>query len=40
MHDHDSAKAGEMTKLRSLLGRFDRWTIEAFNPQYPLGRRQ
>jgi hypothetical protein len=39
MHDHDSAKGREMTKLRSLLGRFDRWTIEVFNPQYPLGRR-
>jgi hypothetical protein len=39
MPDYASAKAGEMTKLRSLLGRFDRWTIEVFNPRHPLGRR-
>ena len=29
----------EMSKVRKLLGRFDRWTIEVFNPQYPLRRR-
>jgi hypothetical protein len=23
-------------KLRVLLGRFDRWTLDVFNPQYPL----
>ena len=28
-----------MTKLRQILGRFDRWTLEVFNPQQPLGRR-
>jgi len=32
-------KGSEMTKVRELLGRFDRWTIEVFNPQRPLGRR-
>jgi hypothetical protein len=25
-----------MTTLRRLLGRFDRWTLDVFNPQYPL----
>lgn len=25
-----------MTKLRELAGRFDRWTLDVFNPQYPL----
>jgi len=28
-----------MTKLRNLIDRFDRWTIEVFNPQGPLARR-
>jgi hypothetical protein len=32
-------RGSDMTKLRGLLGRFDRWTIEVFNPQHPLGRR-
>ena len=36
---YDTRKEREMTKLRSLAGRFDRWTIEVFNPQYPLARR-
>jgi hypothetical protein len=25
-----------VTRLRLLLGRFDRWTLDVFNPQYPL----
>ena len=25
-----------VTKIRLLLGRFDRWTLDVFNPQYPL----
>jgi hypothetical protein len=29
----------EMTKVRELVGRFDRWTLDVFNPQHPLGRR-
>jgi hypothetical protein len=36
----DDARGGrQMTKVRELFDRFDRWTIEVFNPQYPLGRR-
>ena len=36
----DDARGGrQMTKVRELLDRFDRWTIEVFNPQHPLGRR-
>lgn len=35
----DDERGSDMTKLRSLLTRFDRWTIEAFNPQGPLARR-
>jgi hypothetical protein len=31
-------EGSEMTKVRELVGRFDRWTIEVFNPQRPLGR--
>lgn len=29
----------DMTKLRTLIARFDRWTIVAFNPQFPLAPR-
>jgi hypothetical protein len=28
-----------MTTIRQILGRFDRWTLEVFNPQRPFGRR-
>jgi hypothetical protein len=35
----DDTRGREMSKLRELLDRFDRWTIEVFNPQHPLGRR-
>jgi hypothetical protein len=27
-------------KLRALIGRFDRWTLDVFNPQYPLPRKR
>jgi hypothetical protein len=30
---------GEMTRIRELLARFDRWTMEVFNPQGPLARK-
>ena len=29
-----------MTKLREVLGRFDRWTLTVFNPEYPLPTRR
>lgn len=29
-------KGDTVTRLRLLLGRFDRWTLDVFNPQYPL----
>ena len=32
-------EGSEMTKVRELLGRFDRWTMEVFNPQRPFARR-
>jgi hypothetical protein len=36
----DDARGGRaMRKFSELLDRFDRWTIEVFNPPYPLGRR-
>jgi hypothetical protein len=35
----NTTKGSDMTKIRELLGRFDRWTIEVFNPQPPLNRR-
>ncbi len=35
----DAREDVEMTTLRQLLDRFDRWTLEVFNPQHPLGRR-
>jgi len=28
-----------MAKFRELIGRFDRWTLQVFNPQHPLVRR-
>ena len=33
-------RGGEMTKLRELAGRFDRWTLDVFNPEYPLPTRR
>jgi hypothetical protein len=36
---YDDTRGREMAKLRALVSRFDRWTIEVFNPQHPLGRR-
>jgi len=38
-YDDDDARGREMTKVRQLVGRFDRWTLEVFNPGFPLGRR-
>jgi hypothetical protein len=36
---HTDERGHDMTKLRTLIARFDRWTIVAFNPQYPLAPR-
>lgn len=36
---HNTTKGSDMTKLRNLIDRIDRWTIEVFNPQGPLARR-
>jgi hypothetical protein len=36
---YDETRGRDMTKVRELIGRFDRWTIEVFNPQQPLARR-
>ena len=36
---NDAREEKWMTKLRRVLGRFDRWTLEVFNPQRPLDRR-
>ena len=36
---HTTTEGSDMTKLRNLIGRIDRWTIEVFNPQPPLRRR-
>ena len=29
-----------MTRFRTVLGRFDRWTLTVFNPEYPLPTRR
>jgi hypothetical protein len=36
---YDDRRGSEMTKVRELIVRFDRWTVEVFNPTHPLGRR-
>ena len=36
---NDAREETWMIKLRQILGRFDRWTVEVFNPQRPFGRR-
>ena len=37
--ENDAREEKWMIKLRRVLGRFDRWTLEVFNPQHPLSRR-
>ena len=34
--DHIRKEGVHVRKLRAILGRFDRWTLDVFNPQYPL----
>ena len=36
---HTTTRGSDMTKLRNLIDRIDRWTIEVFNPAPPLRRK-
>jgi hypothetical protein len=38
--DHDPSEGGSVRTIREILGRFDRWTLDVFNPQYPLPTRR